>query len=140
MKILIYISIKYDSKNTDAGAPQTALFDDVEPLSPREDIGYSKPAAAAVGPPAQRRPVNHAPGTIGPADVEKFVNWICSLEGITKSGEITIDNILWQLSGFQPSDLRWLCIAIKQAGHAPAPSAMRQALLSRDVAKLRVKR
>lgn len=125
---------------SDDDAPQDALFGPVEPVSPREDIGYTKPAEDTGGPPAERRPVNHAPGTIQLADAEKFVNWICSLKGITKSGEITIDNILWQLSGFQPSDLRWLCIAIKQAGHAPAPGAMRESLLSRDVAKLRVKR
>lgn len=115
---------------------QGSIFDDEPKPNSREDIGYKTQPTKPTEPPI---PVNLAPGTIQEADVRKFIDWLFGTK-LPMLGEVTVREVSMQLSGFIPSDLRWLCLGIKQAGNIPAPADMRQALLNRDVARLRLKR
>ncbi len=135
-----------------SSGPQGRLFDDPEPAeNSREDLGYRPPPdsteALSYRPPDEKRvgvgspgpdpvPRNVASGTIQIEDARQFVDWIHD-QDITIHADVTVGHVLVGLSGFSPENLRWLCQAIRQAGHAPHPGTMRSALLQHDVGLLR---
>lgn len=81
-------------------------------------------------------PVNHARLAIQEDDVKNLRDWIFKQE-FPIHNQVTVAHLVTALSGMVRSDLRWLCQAMNQAERAPAPSQMRRALVSRDVAILR---
>jgi hypothetical protein len=69
-------------------------------------------------------------------DARAFIGWL-ALQDIPVHADCTIGHVLVGLSGLGREDMRWLCGAIRQAARAPAPAAMRQAVLTHDVSRLR---
>jgi hypothetical protein len=110
-----------------------------KPNSP-EDLGLGQPAGKVFGDPRPEPDpirVNACSSAIQHDDVRKFVAWIYAQEDLEIHAEVTFGHVIVGLSGFSPTDLGWLCQAIRQAGKAPAPYVMRQALLKKDVGILR---
>ncbi len=130
---------------------QGSLFDEPKPNSP-EDLGMApvgpiRPDGVDTRAPADKRygeetpgpdpvPHNVASGTIQIGDARKFVEWVHGLD-IPIHADVTVGHVLVGLSGFQPSHLRWLCQAIRQAEQAPHIGQMREALRAKDVGILR---
>jgi hypothetical protein len=69
-------------------------------------------------------------------DARSLVAWLAEQE-IPVHADCTVGHILVGLSGLGRPDLKWLCQAVRQAGNAPAPNQMRQAILKHDVGLLR---
>ncbi len=69
-------------------------------------------------------------------DARRFVAWVHD-QDMPIHADVTVGHVLVGLSGFSPADLGWLCRALRQAGQAPHPDTMREALLKRDVGLLR---
>lgn len=121
--------------------PKPIVTDDLEdepkPNSP-EDLGQVPPSKSFGDhrPEPDPVPENMARSAMQHGDARKFVAWVHS-QDIPIHAEVTFGHVVVGLSGFAAKDLAWLCQAIRQAGRAPAPSDMRQALLKRDVKLLR---
>lgn len=133
---------------------QGGLFDDEPKANSPEDLGMGRPpigpqrpdgvdtrppAAKAYGketPGPDPVPHNVATGTIQIWDARKFVEWIHGLD-IPVHADVTVGHVLVGLSGYQPSHLKWLCQAIRQAERAPHIGQMREALRAKDVGILR---
>lgn len=81
-------------------------------------------------------PVNHASLAINLDDCRELVAWIYK-QDFPIHRQVTAELLVVNLSGMIRDDFRWLCYAMHQAERAPAPSDMRQALITRDVADLR---
>jgi hypothetical protein len=116
------------------------LDDEPKPNSP-EDLGLvtPKPAGEVYGKPAPEpdpMPENFARSAIQHDDAIRFRDWIFE-QDIPTHAQVTIGGILVGLSGLGPTDLRWLCQAIRQAGRAPSPATMKRAVLTHDVSVLR---
>lgn len=113
------------------------LDDEPKPNSP-EDLGQVPPKKAFGEPRPEPDPVhvNIARGTMQPEDARTFVAWVHA-QDIRIHAQVTFGHVLSDMSGLRPSDLRWLCQAIRQADRAPAPADMFQAALKRDVGLLR---
>lgn len=130
---------------------QDDMFEEPKSNSP-EDLGMAldrpiRPAYVDTRAPADKRygaetpgpdpvPHNVATGTIQIGDARKFVEWIHGLD-IPVHADVTVGHVLVGLSGYQPSHLRWLCQAIRQAERAPHIDQMREALRAKDVGILR---
>ncbi|MCK5089233.1 MAG: hypothetical protein KAI80_02570 [Hyphomicrobiaceae bacterium] len=69
-------------------------------------------------------------------DARTFVAWLAG-QDIPVHADCTIGHVLVGLSGLGREDMRWLCGAIRQAARAPSPAAMREAVLTHDVSRLR---
>jgi len=111
--------------------------DDPAPNSP-EDLGLA-PSGPVYGKPAPEPdplPENFARSAIQHDDAIRFRDWIFE-QDIPTHAQVTIGGILVGLSGLGPSDLRWLCQAVRQAGRAPSPATMKRAVLTHDVSVLR---
>ena len=113
------------------------LDDEPKPNSP-EDLGQVPPSKSYGEPRPEPDPVpvNIARGTMQPDDARTFIAWVHD-QDIQIHAQVTFGHVLADMSGLRPSDLRWLCQAIRQAGRAPAPADMFQATLKRDVGLLR---
>ena len=81
-------------------------------------------------------PVNHAKLAIHLDDCRELVDWIYK-QDFPIHRQVTAAHLVATLSGMIRDDFRWLCYAMSQAERAPAPTDMRRALISRDVADLR---
>ncbi len=81
-------------------------------------------------------PRNMASSAIQIEDARTFVAWLAG-QDIPVHADCTIGHVLVGLSGLGREDMRWLCGAIRQAARAPSPAAMREAVLTHDVSRLR---
>jgi hypothetical protein len=113
------------------------LDDEPKSNSP-EDLGQVPPKKTFGDPRPEPDPVpeNLASSAMQHGDARKFVSWVHD-QDLPIHAQVTFGHVVVGLSGFGPKDLAWLCRAIRQAGRAPAPVDMRQALLKRDVSLLR---
>jgi len=80
-------------------------------------------------------PRNACSSAIQVGDARTFVAWLAE-QDIPVHADCTVGHILVGLSGLGLPDMKWLCQAIRQAGRAPRPAQMRDAVLHHDVAYL----
>jgi len=128
------------------------LFAEEPKANSREDLGFSRPGperppgvddrppeSKAYGkrsPGPDPVPLNQCSSAIQIEDARKFVTWIHDQE-ISIHEDVTVGHVVVALSGWGSDCLAWLCRACRQAGRAPAPSAMRAAWVAKDVGLLR---
>ncbi len=125
-------------------APQGGLFEDEPKANSPEDLGLVTPPGRKIEklfgtstmPEPERPPINLAPGVIQLEHARKFCDWINDQE-LPVHVDVTPGRILVTLSGMGLDDLRWLCLACKQAKRVPNPITMKNAAIARDVRILR---
>ncbi len=86
---------------------------------------FGSPKAGSIN----RAAINHD-------DAVLFVQWL-QLQKVPMHDSIFPVSIEKGFYSLTKNDVRWLCKAILQAENAPSVGRMRQAILSRDVGKLR---
>lgn len=97
------------------------------PANSPEDLGYVTVEGVTI---------NQPRGAMTLEDAHRFVEWL-KTTNYSIEPTLTPGRVYLELHGFTAKDLRWLCLAIKQAGRAPAAHVMRAARLANDVALLR---
>jgi len=116
------------------------LFDEEPPNNSPEDLGFGKPPPLETSPPEVRKPAPPAddlPRGLGHDSAKRFIDWVKAQDGVQVSRKVTFGHVVCNMGGFTDADLRWLCLAIKQAKKAPKPSIMAAAVKARDVSILR---